>query len=108
MLFDIFERHRDTPWGGVRIDISGDAFNKLRTFLQVVQLEFGAVRRSDLNTKHTLKENLFVGPLAQLVEHRPFKAGVPSSILGRLMVYLLDGLLAVTRCMLIHKTYRIQ
>jgi hypothetical protein len=25
------------------------------------------------------------GPLAQLVEHRPFKAGVPSSTLGRLI-----------------------
>ena len=28
---------------------------------------------------------VFSEPLAQLVEHRPFKAAVPSSILGRLI-----------------------
>ena len=44
-------------------------------------------------------------PIAQLVEHFPFKEGVPSSILGGLMFFAGEGLSAALHAALPRATY---
>ena len=53
-----------------------------------VKYKSAFVLSGNLPFKSNINFTIKTGPVAQLVEHRPFKAGVPSSILGRLTSFM--------------------